>query len=42
MILEIKDLNVTYNSKSDNPNAAVRGVSFALEETSASASIENR
>ena len=32
MILEIKDLNVTYNSKSDNPNAAVRGVSFALEE----------
>ena len=34
MILEIKDLNVTYNSKSDNPNAAVRGVSFALEENS--------
>ncbi len=24
MILEIKDLHVTYNSKSDNPNAAVR------------------
>ena len=32
MILEIKDLSVTYNSKSNNPNAAVRGVSFALEE----------
>ena len=32
MILEIKDLNVTYNSKSASPNAAVRGVSFALEE----------
>ena len=32
MILEIKDLNVTYNSKSNSPNAAVRGVSFALEE----------
>ncbi len=34
MILEIKDLNVTYNSKSDSPNAAVRGVSFSLEENS--------
>ncbi|WP_302806087.1 ABC transporter ATP-binding protein [Cloacibacillus porcorum] len=34
MILEIKDLSVTYNSKSNNPNAAVRGVSFALEENS--------
>ena len=34
MILEIKDLNVTYNSKSNSPNAAVRGVSFALEENS--------
>ncbi|WP_455594213.1 ABC transporter ATP-binding protein [Cloacibacillus porcorum] len=34
MILEIKDLNVTYNSKSDSPNAAVRGVSFTLEENS--------
>lgn len=32
MILEIKDLSVTYNSKSASPNAAVRGVSFALEE----------
>ena len=34
MILEIKDLNVTYNSKSNSPNAAVRGVSFSLEENS--------
>ena len=34
MILEIKDLSVTYNSKSNKPNAAVRGVSFALEENS--------
>ncbi len=34
MILEIKDLNVTYNSKSASPNAAVRGVSLALEENS--------
>lgn len=34
MILEIKDLSVTYNSKSVSPNAAVRGVSFTLEENS--------
>ena len=34
MILGIKDLSVTYNSKSASPNAAVRGGSFALEENS--------